>query len=148
MNTTKTITVPSTVDSLMGAYRSHVLGRTLPAPASVDIVTGAREIFVQPGSGPNLCSVLGNLLVWAYTLVDVTAQWWHTDSDSLHITITGRTAGGTRMKVYSGATFTDSLGLVPLARGEREGVSLDELYTLLGLLREDQHEAEPAREVA
>jgi hypothetical protein len=140
MNTTKTITVSSTVDSLMGAYRSHVLGRTLPAPASVDIAPGAREISVQPGSGPDLCSVLGNLLVWAYTLVDVTAQWWHTDSGSLHITIVGRTAGGARMKVYSGATFTDSLGLVPLTRGEREGVSLDELYALAGLLREHVRE--------
>jgi hypothetical protein len=136
MNTTKTMTVPSTVDSLMSAYRSHVLGRNLPAPASVDIVPRAREISVQTGYSPNLCSMLGNLLVWAYTLADVTAQWWHTPEGSLHITITGRTAGGARMKIYSGGAFTASLGLVPLAQDEMEGVSLDELYALAGLLRE------------
>jgi hypothetical protein len=142
--TTNTLVITSTVDALVGAYRSHVLGRSLPAVVSLHLIPGTREISVQPDGGQDLCSHLSNILVWAYTLADVTAQWWHTDGGSLHISITGRTTGGARMKVYGGGPFTQSLGLVPLAQGDQEGVSLDELYTLAGLLREAQHEREAA----
>ena len=142
--TTNTLTTTSTMDSMIGAYRAHVLGRPLPTPASLDFTPGRREIGVQPAGGMDLCTCLANLLVWAYTLTDVTAEWWHTPNGSLHVTVTGRTAGGTRMKVYSGGAFTKSLGLVGLGVGEKEGVSLDELYTLTALLREAQHEREAA----
>ena len=142
--TKNSITTTSLVDSLIGAYRSHVLGRTLPGPVSLDFTLSNREIAVQPGGALDLRSRLGNLLVWAYTLDDVTATWWHTRHGALHVSITGRTAGGARMKVYGGGPFAHCLGLVRLAVDEREGVSLDELYTLLGLLRDGQHDREAA----
>lgn len=139
-----TLTVPSPVDALLGAYRSHVLGRSLPVPAVVGFTTSVREIDVQPGGGVDLCSHLAGMLVWAHTLADVTARWRHTADHRLHVTILGRTAGGTRMRVYGGADFSQCQDLVSLAAGEQEGVSLDELYTLVGLLREAQHEREAA----
>jgi hypothetical protein len=40
------------------------------------------------------------------------------------------------LKVYGGITFDHCAGLVRLTVGESEGVSSDESYTLLGLLRE------------
>jgi hypothetical protein len=142
--TINTLTTTSTVDSLIGAYRSHVLGRALPAPASVDFVTGPRQISVQTSNGRDLCAGLANLLVWAYTLTDLTAEWWHTPTGNLHVTVTGRTGGGSRMRIYTGGLFTDCHGLISLAANEREGVSLDELYALANLLREAQHEREAA----
>lgn len=143
-----TLTVSSTVDSLLGAYRSHVLGRSLPAPVAVGFMPSQREIDVQPCGGVDLCTHLANMLVWAYTLADLTAQWWHTADNGLHVTITGRTAGGTRMRVYGGGDFSECYGLVRLAAGQREGVSLDELYILVGLLREATRDAQHEREVA
>lgn len=138
------LTTSSTVDSLIGAYRSHVLGRLLPMPAAVDFTPGPREIGVQVRGGMGLGSHLANLLVWAYTLSDVTAQWWHTPGRNLHVTVTGRTAGGARMRVYGGGDFADCHGLVRLASDQKESVSLDELYTLANLLREAQREREAA----
>src|SRR6185312_16343080 len=56
----------------------------------------------------------------------------------LHVIIHGRTAAGVAVKVYGGIPFADCAGLIPLALDESEGVSLDEIYTLLGLLRDHQ----------
>jgi hypothetical protein len=134
--TSKTVTVLSTMDTLLGAYRSHVLGRTLPEPASLNVIPGTREIAVQANGGLDVVAHLGNLLLWACTLTEVTAEWWHTDGGRLHISITGRTSGGVRMKVYGGCEFAESAGLVQLDPGQEDNVSLDELYTLVGLLRE------------
>ena len=139
------LTKPSTTDALIGAYRSHVLGRNLPDPATLNICPTTRQIAVQPGAGSDLCSRLGGVLVWACTLTDVTASWWHTPDDALHVTVSGRTAGGIRLRVYGGGAFAECCGLVSLGLDEQEGVSLDELYTLVGLLREHgQHEREVA----
>jgi hypothetical protein len=107
-------------------------------------MTSSREIDVQPGGGLDLCTHLANMLVWAYTLTDVTAHWRHITDYGLHITILGRTTGGTRIRIYGGGDLADCHGLVRLAPGQREGVSLDELYTLANLLREAQHEREAA----
>lgn len=132
------LTKSSTMDSMIGAYRSHILGRHLPEPAHLTFVPTVREIAVQPGGGVDLCSRLSGILVWACTLTDVTASWWHTQDDSLHVRVSGRTTGGTRLRVYGGGPFADCCGLVRLPHGTEEGVSLDELYTLVGLLRENQ----------
>jgi hypothetical protein len=137
--TTTTLTTTSTVDSLIGAYRSHVFGRTLPTPVMLNVTPGLRVISVQPG-GTDVTSRLANVLVWAYTLADVTAQWWHTPDQWLHVNVTGRTSGGARMRVSAGGSFDAFHGLVPLTVNESENVSLDELYTLVGLLREAQQE--------
>jgi hypothetical protein len=133
------------MDALIGAYRSHVLGRNLPDPASLNFMPSTREIMVQPNGGFDLASRLGNILVWAYTLSDLTASWSRTPEDRLHVRVNGRTAGGTVLTIYGGGTFAECCGLVPLDLDEREGVSLDELYALVGLLREHgQHEREVA----
>lgn len=142
MNTT--ITVSSIVDSLIGAYRSHVLGHELPGPARVTFCPTGREIAVQAGGGTCLADRLGNLLAWAHTLAGATAVWSHTDTGRLHVKVTGRTRSGAALEVYGGGSFVECLGLVTLARGERDGVSLDELYALVGLLRDGLHEWEAA----
>ncbi|MFI7679556.1 hypothetical protein [Actinophytocola sp. NPDC049390] len=139
------LTTPSTMDSLIGAYRSHVLGRNLPDPVSLNLMPSTREIMVQPHGGLDVASRLGNILVWAYTLSDLTASWSRTPEDRLHVRVNGRTAGGTVLTIYGGGPFAECCGLVTLDLDEREGVSLDELYTLVGLLREHgQHEREVA----
>jgi hypothetical protein len=138
------LTRTSAVGSMLSAFRAHVRDRVLPAPVSLSFSALGREISVQPEGGADLVQHLGNVLLWAYTLVDVTAQWWRTDEDRLHVSVHGRTASGTRMKVYGGGAFSDCRGLVALALDESEGVSLDELYTLIGLLRDGQHEREVA----
>ena len=55
------------------------------------------------------------------------------------MTIHGRTAAGVGVKVNGAIPFGSCAGLVPLASDESECVSLDELYTLLGLLRDHHH---------
>lgn len=142
MNTT--VTTASAVDSLIGVYRSHVLGRALPAPVAVQFHPKSREITVQPEGGLDLARKLGNILLWAYTLAEVTAEWSHTDTGRFHVEVTGRTGCGASLTVYGGGAFDACLGLVSLAHGATEGVSLDELYALVGLLREAQHEREVA----
>ncbi len=136
MTTNKILTIASAVDSLIGSFRAHVLGRSLPAPAYVHLDVMSREVSVQPQHGADLLSTLGNLLLWVHTLAEVTATWWRTPSGNLHVTVRGRSANGLRLSVYSGAAFSDCAGLVSLDVNESDGVSLDELYALACLLRE------------
>jgi hypothetical protein len=137
MATTNALVIASTVDSLIGGFRSHLLGRSLPAPAYVQLDLYQRRVSVQITSGTlGLADELANLLLWAHTLTDVTAHWWRTSDDRLHINVDGRTSGGLRMHLYTGGGFAETHELVRLAPDENDSVSLDELYTLAGLLRE------------
>lgn len=139
------LTTTSAVGSLLSAFRAHVRGRVLPAPVSLSFDAKAREIAVQPEGVLDLATQLGNVLLWAYTLSDVTAKWWRTDGDRLHISIRGRTATGARVRVYGGGHFSECLGLVQLRPDECDGVSVDELYLFHAQLREHgQHEREVA----
>jgi hypothetical protein len=141
MSTNKILTIASAVDSLIGSFRAHVLGRSLPAPASVHLDVHSHEVSVQPLCPPDVAGTLGNLLLWAHTLNEVTADWRRTLGGRLHVTVHGRTSGGLRMDVYGGCEFSDCADLVRLNPGESESVSLDELYTLACLLREQTEEA-------
>lgn len=143
-----TLTTSSTMDSLIGGFRAHLLGRPLPAPAMVTFVPSSGEISIQPEGGLNFPLKLGNMLLWAYTLSDTTAKWTHTPTERVHVAVRGRTTNGVRIEVYAGSTFADCHGLVPLRPGESEGVSLDELYTLASLLRGVTRDAQHEREVA
>jgi len=134
----------STMDAVIGGFRAHLLGRPLPAPVAVTFHPRQGEVSVQPEGGLDVPLKLGNILLWAYTLTEVTAEWSHTETGRLHVSARGRTSGGVHIQVYGGCEFAECLGLVPLAVGESEGVSLDELYTLANLLREAQHEREAA----
>jgi hypothetical protein len=49
-----------------------------------------------------------------------------------------------RFLIYGGGEFADCAGLVQLHADQREGVSLDELYALVCLLSDGQHEREVA----
>jgi hypothetical protein len=134
----------SATGSMLSAFRAHVRGRVLPAPISLLFDGSAREIAVQPEGSLDLATQLGNVLLWAYTLSDVTAKWWRTDGDRLHVSVRGRTISGVRMRVYGGGHFSDCLDLVPLGPDETDGVSVDELYLFLSQLRDRQHEREVA----
>jgi hypothetical protein len=131
----------SVTGSLLSAFRAHVRGRVLPAPVSLAFDAKSREIAVQPDGVLDLATQLGNVLLWAYTLTEVTAKWWRTDGDRLHISITGRTLSGARVRVYGGGHFSECLGLVALGPNEADGVSVDELYLFLSQLREHRQAA-------
>lgn len=134
-----TYTTTHTMDYLVNALHSHLLGRALPEPAVVSFSAHGRELIsVQPDGGRDDLRHLGDLLLWAYTLAEVTARWWRTTDDRLHVTVTGRTVKGVRLKVYGSIPFRACDGLVPLTVDESEGVSLDEVYALVGLLREQR----------
>jgi hypothetical protein len=138
MATKNALVIASTVDSLIGQFRSHMLGRSLPAPAYVHLEVSDRRVAVQVDLGRNTSERLANLLLWAHTLDEVTAEWWRTTANNLHISIDGRTSNGLRMHLYMGVPFEETADLVRLEPDEHEIVSLDKLYTLAGLLREGQ----------
>jgi hypothetical protein len=131
----------SITGSLLSAFRAHVRGRVLPAPISLTFDAKSREIAIQPEGVLNLAAQLGNVLLWAYTLSDVTAKWWRTDGDRIHISVRGRTFSGARMRVYGGGHFSECLGLVALGPDETDGMSIDELYLFLSQLREGKEAA-------
>jgi hypothetical protein len=139
------LTTTSAVGSLLSAFRAHIRGRVLPAPVSLSFDAKSREMAIQPEGQNDLVTQLGNVLLWAYTLSDVTAKWWRTDGDRLHISIRGRTNTGARVRVYGGGHFSECLGLVQLAPDETDCVSIDELYLFHTALRED---GQDEREVA
>ena len=132
----KAVVLASTVDSLIGQFRSHMLGRSLPAPAYVHLEVTDRRVSLQVDAGGTSSERLANLLLWAHTLDEVTAQWWRTSADNLHITINGRTNSGLRMHLYMGVPFTEVAELVRLEPDEHEVASLDEVFTLATLLRD------------
>ena len=137
---TPTNTSATKLVTLTEGWRALLTEYRLPEPAMVSLEPTVNQITIQAGGKQDPLDHLAELLLWAYTLEQVTAQWWHTRGGHLHLTIHGRTAAGMAVKVYGGIPFDSCAGLVPLATDESEGVSLDEIYTLLGLLR-DHHQA-------
>ena len=139
------LTTTTAVGSLLSAFRAHIRGRVLPAPVSLTFDAKSREIAIQPEGQTDLATQLGNVLLWAYTLTNVTAKWWRTDGDRIHISIRGRTLSGARVRVYGGGHFTECLGLVQLAPNQADGISVDELYRFHSEIRADrQHDREVA----
>jgi hypothetical protein len=122
--------------ALTEAWRAFLRDYPSAKPAMVSLEPTHYRITIQAGHHQNALHLLGEQLLWAYTLDQVSARWWHTPSGSLHLSIDGRTSTGVALKVYGGIPFDHCADLVHLAVGESEGVSLDEIYTLLGLLRE------------
>jgi hypothetical protein len=122
--------------ALTEAWRAFLRDCPLADPAMVSLEPTLYRISIQAGHHQDALDHLGELLLWAYTLDQVSAQWWHTPDGRLHLSIDGRASTGVALKVYGGIPFDHCAGLVQLTPGEAEGVSLDEIYTLLGLLRE------------
>src|SRR5437879_2847234 len=108
MATEKALVIASTVDSLIGQFRSHMLGRSLPAPAYVNLEVFTRRVALQINLGRTTSERLANLLLWAHTLDEVSAEWWRTSADSLHINVDGRTSSGLRMHLYMGVPFEET----------------------------------------
>ena len=134
--TTPAKTKGTRLATLTEAWRALLTDCPLPEPALVSLEPTVNRITIQAGGRQDPLDHLAELLLWAYTLEQVTAQWWHTRDGNLHLTIHGRTTAGMAVKVYGAIPFTHCAGLIPLAVDESEGVSLDEIYTLLGLLRD------------
>jgi hypothetical protein len=122
--------------ALTEAWRAFLRDYPVAEPAVVNLEPTLYRISMQAGHHQNALDHLGELLLWAYTLDQVSAQWWHTPGGRLHVSIDGRAGTGVALKVYGAISFEHCAGLVQLSPGEAEGVSLDEIYTLLGLLRE------------
>ncbi|MGW4593198.1 hypothetical protein ACWEKJ_38270 [Amycolatopsis thermoflava] len=123
------------LETLTRAFWGHLRDFPLPEPCRVTFDPDGLEIQVQVAPG-GVVTHLAELLLWAYTLDQVTATWWRTEHDSLHVTIHGRSQSGARFLVYGGIPWGRCAGLVQLAADEHEGVSVDELYTLRMLLDE------------
>ena len=123
------------LEFLAGAFWAHLKDHPLPEPCAVTLHPRTPEVEVQVAASEPVRH-LGELLLWAYTLDQVTATWRRTDRDGLHLTLHGRSRGGARFCVFGGIPYTRCAELVPLAVGESEGVSVDELYTLRDLLGE------------
>lgn len=141
--TTHPQTTNTRLAMLTEAWRALLTDCPLPEPALVSLEPTVNRITIQAGGGHDPLDHLAELLLWAYTLEQATAEWWHTRDGHLHLTIHGRTPAGVAMKVYGGIPLAHCVGLIPLGANESEGVSLDEIYTLLGLLR-DHHQATTA----
>ena len=142
---TNTLPVPSTLDLLLGGFRAHLHGRILPAPVARVLPRQRRRDRraargrARPGPQARQRPALGR------TRSPRSAPSGRTPTRRpVHVTVRGRTTSGARVQVYGGGDFTECLGLVQLAPGEREGVSLDELFALVCLLREAQREREVA----
>jgi hypothetical protein len=126
----------TTLATLSEALRAHLHECPLPEPTTVTLHLAAFRIIVQASGGRDVVTHLSELLVWAATLEHVTVEWWHTPSGDLHITIEGRSATGIPFTVYGGIPFDLCAGLVRLAPDASQDVSLDELDTVLGSLRD------------
>jgi hypothetical protein len=124
------------LDALTDALLAHLTMYPLLQPCSVRLDLIEPRIVVQIDADGHPADDLAELLVWAYTLHRVTASWWHTPSGNLHVTIEGRTTAGVAFCVFGGIDYQRMAGLVSLSPNTSECVSLDELYALVGRLRE------------
>jgi hypothetical protein len=118
------------VDSLIGQFRAHLHGRSLPAPAYVELDITDQKATVHPRSGWDLATVLGSLLAWAGSLTDVTATWHRSSHDWLHLTIHGDTGSRLSLTVSECLPFGSCADRVQLDLGESRPVSLQELRAL------------------
>lgn len=143
---THALTLPtSNLDKLINALRGYLASTpVLLEPAFVDLDPRGMKIDVQPDVADftDPVQLITSVLLWCRNLDMVSATWQRTaDAGSLHITVTGRLAGGTRMRIYKGVPYAACADLVRLDVGQSEGVSLDELHHLAGELRARQRRA-------
>lgn len=132
----------SATTKLVEALRGFLDTNQLPDPASVNLCLPERMLRIQPhvATYHDPVAVIGALLLWTRGLSGMTATWWRTTDDSLHISITGRLLSGVRVCVYQGVPYDTVREWVLLERDEHDSVSLDELAWLIGEL----HTARPA----
>ena len=63
---------------LTEAWRALLIECPLPEPALVSLEPSVNRITIQAGGRQDPLNHLAELLLWAYTLEQVTARWWHT----------------------------------------------------------------------
>ncbi|MCU1685332.1 MAG: hypothetical protein JWQ81_6071 [Amycolatopsis sp.] len=109
-----------------------------PEPASVTLYPESFSISVQPAHTYDPVATIGALLIWTHRLTRLHADWWHTATGDLHITVVGRGPCGTRVHVYSSFAYRLARPHVLLHKGDTESVTPDELYRLAVELRTEK----------
>ena len=94
----------SSIVDLLAAISEHLTDFELPPIASIHITAAmsAPQVSVQL-THCDSAAVAQGLLAWADTLTQVTAQAWRVPpGDPVHLSVTGRLAGGASVLVYGG----------------------------------------------
>ena len=110
---------------LLALIYEHLATFELPEPWSVRVTPqhsyGEAPVVVQL-RGVLLPGVASDLLAWADTLTDVSAEAWRVPGGySVHLSIRGRLADGTTVTVFDGVDQNVRFGLEP---DEKRPVSL------------------------
>jgi hypothetical protein len=100
--------------ALTEAWRAFLRDCPVAEPAMVSLEPTLSRISIHAGHHQDALDHLGELLLWAYTLDQVSARWWHTPGGSLHLSIDGRAGTGVALKVYGAIPFEHCAGLVQL----------------------------------
>jgi hypothetical protein len=116
----------TTAVDLLAAINTHLTEFELPPIASVHVgvALSAPQVTVQLTSH-DLGGTARELLAWADTLTDVTAQAWRVPQcDSVHLSVTGLLPGAASVRVYSGLPVTDCGQGADLAPGATTTIPL------------------------
>jgi hypothetical protein len=99
----------TTVD-LLDTIRTHLTTFEPPQVYSVNLVTAWGEPAVSMQLAcHHLPNITSDLLAWADTLTNVTAEAWRVPSgDSVHLSVIGRLPEGVLVRVYGGVAFTEN----------------------------------------
>lgn len=122
----------TSTNKLIGAYTGYVHRTGVGDPVMLHFEPDALRIAVQPkvAATSDPVAVLSALLLWCRGLDEVTATWWRTRDENLHISIDGRLGCGVRMHLYSGFAYRHAAELVYLEPNTEETATLDELCFL------------------
>lgn len=115
----------TTVD-LLTALGAHLAEFELPVTASVQVVAGilAPQVSVQL-SRRTPSAMAQELLAWADTLTEVSAQAWRVPQrESVHLSVTGLLPGGAAVRVYGAMPITDCRPAADLAPDATTAVPL------------------------
>lgn len=99
----------TTVD-LLDTIRTHLTAFEPPQLYSVNLVTTHGEPAVSMHLAcHHLPDITSDLLAWADTLTETTAEAWRVPSgDSVHLSVIGRLPEGVLVRVYGGVAYTEN----------------------------------------
>lgn len=117
----------SVITDQLTALRTHLGTFVLPEPCRVSLECWNPLVTVQLDR-VTLDRVAVALLVWADTLTRVTADAWRVpDGHSVHLSVTGRLAGGARLRVFDAVAHDPTVPGLDLAANAHRPVALGEL---------------------
>jgi hypothetical protein len=134
---TTALTPLAAVAKLATTAARYITATPAPETVAITLYPKVNRIDIQPGVSSDSVQVLGGLLIWTHSLTGISGTWWHTNSGNLHITLTGRGPHGITVRVYDSFPYRHAAAHVPLAAGEKDSVTPDELYRLALELRKD-----------